>query len=256
MAKGPLYTPAQGAVVKSLDDPKVYFLFGDKKYWIDSGNSFLNLGYKWSWVEDVDQRLIDQYEEGAEISDFDGHPPYVLVKKPGDAKVYRLEPKSQENRLDMVLRHITDVQVFRDLGYRFDRVIELSEDSQYSPFKDRVSVFAGDREIADPIARASDANTIEIPHLYRYVVEELGVTWENDGFTPTGHGLSDNVLSSVSYNKDGEDDLLGSSISFQKVFDNYESGTFTLTDLKEAYEAMETYLQENEESFFADELNR
>lgn len=127
MAQGPLYDPQFGAVVKTLDDAKVYFLLGGKKFWIDSEASFLELGYKWEWVEDVDPRLLDKYETGEELSSEDGHRAHMLVKRKGDSKVYRLE--EDDDGEGLVYRHVADEETFKELGYRFDRVIEIDERS-------------------------------------------------------------------------------------------------------------------------------
>ncbi len=134
MPWGPKYDPKYGALVKTVNDPKVYFLLGNEKRWVDSEESFLYLGYKWNWIEDVDSRLLDKYTPGKEITYlpdvstmiqfFVFHPNYTLIKRNDDPKVYRLEPHPLDPKRT-VARHIANEEVFSSLNYRMDRIIEV-----------------------------------------------------------------------------------------------------------------------------------
>ncbi len=92
MPKGPKYDPKYGALVKIVTDPKVYLLLGDEKYWINSESVFTGLSYDWSWIEDIDYRLLDKYKTGSEITYTDHHPNFTLIKYENDPKVYQLAP--------------------------------------------------------------------------------------------------------------------------------------------------------------------
>ncbi len=130
MPWGPKFDPKYGALVKTVNDPAVYLLLGTEKYWITSEEVFEALGYKWDWIEDVDERVLDNYELGTEISYTDHHPNYTLIKYPNSPKVYRLEP----NPLDVtkqVKRHIVDEKAFLSLGYRWDRIVEIGVGEVY-----------------------------------------------------------------------------------------------------------------------------
>lgn len=148
MPYGPLYDPKYGALVKIVDDPKVYLLLGGEKYWITSEEVFSKLGYQWNWIEDIDKRLLDKYQTGSEITYTDRHPNFTLVKYAGSPKVYRLEPGfaeatpdkpgSSEAMLDKdgftgktVKRHITDEAVFAQLGFRLDRIVTIPQSETY-----------------------------------------------------------------------------------------------------------------------------
>lgn len=161
MAWGPKYDPKYGAVVKTLDDPKVYFLLGDKKYWIEDEYAFTQLGYKWNWIEDVDARLLAKYGEGKALNAYDGHPQYTLLKYADAPEVYRLEPHPLDHRKTLK-RHITSQRVFTDLGYRLDRIVVidknvLSTDDTY--VVDTLSMVL----LGEPITTVADARTPMVP---------------------------------------------------------------------------------------------
>lgn len=123
MPFGPLYDPKYGALVKTVTDPKVYFLLNGKKYWITSEATFIALNYKWNWVEDIDPRLLDKYPSGGEITDTSRHLDGTVIKYVGDASVYILENGKK--------RHIANEAEFNASGYRWDRIVTLKSSEQY-----------------------------------------------------------------------------------------------------------------------------
>ncbi len=131
MPLGPKYDPKYGALVKVVNDPKVYLLLGGKRYWITSEDTFTRLGYSWNWVEDISEDLLFSYEEGSEIMDRTRHPNFTLIKYRGDNKVYRLEPDPSDTTRT-VKRHIENEETFNSLGYRWDRIVTLEESEQYN----------------------------------------------------------------------------------------------------------------------------
>lgn len=127
MPYGPLYDPKYGALVKTVDDSKVYLLLGGEKYWITSESVFNALKYQWNWIEDIDKRLLDKYQIGSEITETDRHPNFMLIKYAGSPKVYRLE----DEKGVQVKRHITDEAVFAKLGFRLDRIVIIPTSESY-----------------------------------------------------------------------------------------------------------------------------
>lgn len=117
MPLGPKYDPKYGAVVKTVNDNKVYFLLNGKKFWITSESVFLSLGYKWNWVEDIDQRLLDKYSVGGEISDITRHLDGTIIQYAGSPDVFVLENGKK--------RHIMNEVEFNRLGYRWDRIVQI-----------------------------------------------------------------------------------------------------------------------------------
>ncbi|MCB9798215.1 hypothetical protein H6758_00650 [Candidatus Nomurabacteria bacterium] len=191
---GPLFDPRYGAVVKTTNDPKIYVVLGKEKHWVESSSAYQQLGYKWDWVEDVDQRMLDKYQTGksiridtSEVGFFNGvgvfsQPYFSLVKKKNDPKVYRIEPDRDDPRRK-VLRHIVDADVFADLGFRMDRILEIDsnpvtivepgvtlEVNMVDPF-----VFL---PIGQPIRSAGDLYTIDVSQ----EVERLNKTNYNDDY--------------------------------------------------------------------------
>ncbi|MBI2989877.1 MAG: hypothetical protein HYY51_01665 [Candidatus Magasanikbacteria bacterium] len=127
MPYGPLYDPQYGALVKIVNDPKVYLLLGGEKYWIRSEEVFNALNYQWDWIEDIDTRLLDKYATGSEITDTTRHPNFTLIKYADSPNVYRLEDKNAAQ----IKRHITDETVFAKLGFRLDRIVTIQKSEAY-----------------------------------------------------------------------------------------------------------------------------
>ena len=172
MPKGPKYDPKYGAVVKTLNDPKVYLLLGNEKYWIDSWEAYLRLGYGRDWIEDVHQKLLDKYTTGTSIS-LDSpygaavQPYYSLVKKKNENKVYRIEADPRDPRIK-ILRHIKSIAVFRALGFRDDRIIVV--DTNATGEKATRNPFNTLQEGA-PIRRVSDIRTIAVQNRIRTLTQ-------------------------------------------------------------------------------------
>lgn len=127
MPYGPLYDPKDGALVKTVDDPNVYLLLGTQKFPIVSEEVFNGLGYSWSWIEDVDPRVLDFYALGGDIAVTDQHPNFTLVKYAHSSKVYRLEERSS----GQIKRHIVDEETLHKLGFRIDHIVTIPDTEEY-----------------------------------------------------------------------------------------------------------------------------
>ena len=127
MPWGPKYDPKYGALVKIVTDPKVYLLLNTEKYWITSANVFTSLNYDWNWIEDIDQRLLDKYTLGSEITDINHHPNYTIVKYENSNKVYRLEPQNNTT----IKRWIPNETIFNSLNFRWDRIVTVDDGEVY-----------------------------------------------------------------------------------------------------------------------------
>ncbi|MBI2436972.1 MAG: peptidoglycan-binding protein [Candidatus Magasanikbacteria bacterium] len=130
MPWGPKYDPQYGALVKIVNDSKVYLLLGTERYWINSESVFTGLKYDWNWIEDVDEELLAKYSVGSEISYTTHHPNYTLVKYSNSPKVYRLEPDPKDAS-KQVKRHIADEKAFESLKFRWDRIVVISTSETY-----------------------------------------------------------------------------------------------------------------------------
>ena len=130
-AWGPKYDPKYGALVKTLNDPKVYLLLNDSKYWITSEKVFETLRYSWNWIEQVSQELLNKYTTKEEITTTTSHPNYTLVKYKNNPRVYRLEPNSIDET-KQVKRYIPNETEFYKLNFRFDRVVTIPDTEVYT----------------------------------------------------------------------------------------------------------------------------
>jgi len=153
MPWGPKYDPKYGALVKIVKDPKVYLLLGTEKYWITSESVFNNLNYFWNWIEDIDQRLLDKYQTASEINYTNHHPNYTLVKYANDAKVYRLEPDSNDST-KQIKKYIKNEAEFNALGFRWDRIVTIKSSEIYvdtDSTKDSAPVLSNGCKYSNPV---------------------------------------------------------------------------------------------------------
>lgn len=132
MPWGPLWKPMWGALVKHPGDAKVYLLLNNEKYWLTSETVFNALYGKdaWNWIEDVDSRLLDNYETGSEVNYTNHHPNFTIVKYADSSEVYRLEPDPNDSS-KQVKRHIKNEAAFNKLGFRWDRIVTIPSSEQY-----------------------------------------------------------------------------------------------------------------------------
>jgi len=128
---GPRRTYVNGDILKTPLDSKVYIVVNGKKNWISSESVFSALYGSWSVVEDVDQRVLDSFGVGQEITSTEIHPDGTLVKSADDPKVYLIENGR--------LRWIVNEDVFDRLQYRRDRIFVITNADAYDLGPDIVS---------------------------------------------------------------------------------------------------------------------
>ncbi len=118
---GPKRDFKNGSLLKTVTDPKVYLILNDKRYPIGSETAFRNLGYSFAWIEDVDQRVLNKYLVGRDISSTSDYPKTLVFKYEGSPKVYILD---DHNDKDLGKRHVIS---YKDLSrdYRVDRIAVL-----------------------------------------------------------------------------------------------------------------------------------
>ena len=154
MPWGPKFNPQYGALIKAVTDPKVYLLIEGKKRWIDSEEAFMNLGYSWNWVEDVDQKLLDSVAMGDDINKDSGYPSGLLIKYSGNSDIYLLVSDDLHPG-KLLKRHVKDMASFNTLGYRLDRIVVIPVTTQF----DNGDELAGD-----------DKNTSDKFSLYNFTL--------------------------------------------------------------------------------------
>lgn len=192
---GPKYEPKYGALVKTVDNPKVYFIGGNQRRWIENEAVFNALHLPWNWIENVTPEALARFPEIKTIAASQTHPNFTVFKYANSPKVYRLEPDHFDYS-KQVKRPIKDEGEFKALGLRWDRILTFDGAEQYADsqnkadqiyngllcpttrefkmlvFFDDSSYVASDDEIADFFAEAGE-------HLFARTCARLTVlkTW-------------------------------------------------------------------------------
>jgi len=110
---------ADGSLVQGSAGYKVYVIYGANKYWIKTEAVFLGFGYKWDWVEKVDDAFLREYNEKKNISNTKKHPNGTLIKYAHSAAVYLLENGKK--------RPFSSADSFVRKGHSWDRLITISK---------------------------------------------------------------------------------------------------------------------------------
>lgn len=113
---------ANGSLVKG-SGYKVYVITGNEKFWIESGDVFNKLGYKWEWIETTDNVFLNEYKEGKSIASSKSHPDGTLIKYPDACAVYLIENGKK--------RPFSSAESFLKRGYSWDRIITISTKEKY-----------------------------------------------------------------------------------------------------------------------------
>ncbi|MFZ2970291.1 MAG: fibronectin type III domain-containing protein [Minisyncoccia bacterium] len=111
-----------GSIVKG-SDYKVYVIEGNTKRWIKTADVFLKLGYKWNWIEKVEDYLLNDYKEAPAIANAKTHPNGTLVKYANSPAVYLLENGKK--------RPFSSAESFLRRGYDWSRIIIISSKEAY-----------------------------------------------------------------------------------------------------------------------------
>ncbi len=118
-------TFANGSLLKTVDDPRVFLVISGHKYPIATEVAFRGLGYEFSQVEDVVGDVLSPLTEGETIEGVPSYPANLIFKYDASPSLYVLEKDASTGRF--ARRHIAsfeDVQT----AYRTDRLAVLSDD--------------------------------------------------------------------------------------------------------------------------------
>lgn len=147
---GPKYNPKGAALVKTIRDSRVYYLYNGKKYWFDGPQLFAQLGYQWSWVVDVDEQVLNQYSVAGAITDSTRHPDGTLIHYVGSPRIYKLE--------DGKRRYIPDMQTLLKLGFDPTRVVWAAPTQRYEE-----GGVMRTQEVFAQLSRVPDVRLIKYP---------------------------------------------------------------------------------------------
>jgi len=128
MPWGPLLHLQSGSLMKTVDSPDVYLVLSGKRHLIASESVFVDLGYLWSWIDDVDRGVLEKYAEGSIIDTSSPRPELSLIRYPGSSLVYQLQ-KNDDGEL--VKRAVLSEASFVGLNYRGDRIMTVDLEETY-----------------------------------------------------------------------------------------------------------------------------
>jgi len=111
-----------GSLVKG-SGYKVYLISGNEKLWIESGEAFSNLGYKWDWIEQVEDTILLGYKDGKSIKKSGKHVDGTLVRYPNSGTVYLIDGGKK--------RPISSAKRFNQMGYDWGKIITISTRERY-----------------------------------------------------------------------------------------------------------------------------
>jgi hypothetical protein len=95
----------------------------DTKTWIENGTAFFGLGYKSSWVQEVDPTALKDYTENKSINNNKIHPDGTLIKYPGKSTVYFIEGNRK--------RPIGSAEAFMRNGFNWNWVMTVPNSERY-----------------------------------------------------------------------------------------------------------------------------
>lgn len=99
-----------GALIRTMDSPKIYVVIGGKKKWISTPEVFEQLGYKWKEIKIISQLDLDSYPDYEDnlIREIEGYKVYLVVSG--------------------IKRHIPNPQVFLNYGFSWDDVKDVERE--------------------------------------------------------------------------------------------------------------------------------
>lgn len=113
--EGKALTLADGSIIRSVDDPRVYIVKNGTKYFVSSGFIFENMGLLWSKIRTVPAELVAAHATGPTLYLPDG----TLLKSSAAPAVYFLENGARFL--------ISSQKLFQEKGYQKADIIQLSQ---------------------------------------------------------------------------------------------------------------------------------
>lgn len=125
---GPKAELKNGSVVKLLDDPKVYVMIQGNLHWVETEEVYKAYGLEFSKVEVISEELFETFTIGPDLVDPFNYPDYLAVKYENDPKVYLIVTNEFGFKIK---RHVANEEIFDELNYRFDRVVNIPDDFSF-----------------------------------------------------------------------------------------------------------------------------
>lgn len=126
---GPKHKLFDGALVKTVTNSKVFIQTENKLRWISSPNVFVQLGYAWSWVQDISRDLFRKYTIGDDVTESSGRPAGTFIRYDNNPnKVYKID---QDTKTSTTLKRPVVDETIQYLEPPFDYVPVVSSTEQY-----------------------------------------------------------------------------------------------------------------------------
>ena len=117
---GPKREFKNGSLIKYPGNSQVYVLFNNTLYPISSEVAFRDAGYKFSWIEDVDNTVLDFfYISDAPFESLSKLPNGFIFKYSDSPKVYRIH---EQTAFGSTAKPISNEVELQSRRYRFDRI--------------------------------------------------------------------------------------------------------------------------------------
>lgn len=126
---GPKHKLFDGALVKTVTNSKVFIQTENKLRWISSPNVFVQLGYAWSWVQDISRDLFRKYTIGEDVTESSGRPAGTFIRYDNNPnKVYKID---RDTKTSTTLKRPVVDETIQYLEPPFDYVPVVSSTEQY-----------------------------------------------------------------------------------------------------------------------------
>lgn len=118
MPWGPKTPLPDMSLIKTTDDPNVYMVIGNRKFRYDSEAAFYTQGAQFSWVIDVDPRVVAALSQGPDVSEAYPYPDGIVFKYENSSRVYRLHNEEK--------RHYQSLSALRGDSVQLGHIIVMN----------------------------------------------------------------------------------------------------------------------------------
>ncbi len=116
-------TFAWGSLIKTVDDPSIYLITSEnERYRITSEQVFLDLGYQWSWVEDVMPGVMNLFSTAGNIDTYTNLPHGYVYIEPNTPNVYMVTTPEGGSPGEQFKTRFNTMSEIVAAGYRTDRI--------------------------------------------------------------------------------------------------------------------------------------
>jgi hypothetical protein len=123
---GPRQKLKDGALIKIISSPKVYYIFGTEKHWIDTDIVFNTFGFVWKNIITISETLFDKYTEGESFSGVVDLRDGMVIQYVDSTKLYVLHENAGTGVIEKIA--IDDGDWGELLHFDLNSIILLTDD--------------------------------------------------------------------------------------------------------------------------------